>query len=642
MLFSLCRRSFSRVASYHFPLRALSTMNPVNSKLAALRASIANANLDALIVPPNDAHSSEYVARCDARRAYVSGFTGSAGIALITSSEALLWTDGRYFLQAANQLEPGWKLMKMGVDVAMSGWVAHNLKGKKVGVDANLTSSSQFAEWNTAWGPSDIALAALTGKNLVDSVWEVDDAQPKPGIPSSEIFVHPIEFSGVTMQEKVFALLARMRTHQVDAVVVSALDEVAWLLNLRGADVDYNPVFWAYVFVSNDGLHVFLRDGLASLPDAVQAHLQACQSFPVAVLPYDHASKTIAELSAKHKHVYYNPEQLNYEIASVIGEKKCIPSGWKTSPICSMKAVKSATEIAGMKNAHRRDAVALARLFHWLETELETIPNSEELTEHRVGMKLEGFRKELPNFKSLSFGTIAGSGPNGAIIHYKPAAETCARVSRRMFLLDSGAQFLDGTTDVTRTVHLGEPSAYEKECFTRVLKGHIGIARSVFPSGTTGFSLDVFAREHLWRVGLDYRHGTGHGVGSFLNVHEGPHGISTRTGHLNFPMEPGMVVSNEPGYYEDGNFGIRIENLVLCTSVQTKYSFGEMRFYGFEELTLYPLDRKLIDVDLLNRDEIEWVNAYHARCAREVAPLVRQFAGADVEQWFLEKCKSIQ
>ena len=520
-------------------------------KLVAMRAAMKAAGVDAFIVPSQDPHFSEYVPTCFERRMFISGFTGSAGTALVTHDEALLWTDGRYFLQAEQELGPEWTLMRGGQPGVPepSKWLADKMaKGSKVGVDPAVHSLSEARALRSALEAAGSALVTLD-VNPVDTVWDAD----RPAFPTAPLRVHKAEFSGKSVADKVDFIRAKLDENKSDVLVVSPLDEVAWLFNVRGGDLDYNPVTLGYGLVNKD---------------------EAC---------------------------------LYVDLGKVTNEVR----------------------------AHLRDGVAMASFWCWLD---EQAAQGKEWDEYEIGEWVSKFRAEQPGFSEESFATIAGEGPHGAIIHYRASVESARKVGPDSLLLcDSGGQYDCGTTDVTRTHHLGTPTDHQKNAYTRVLQGHIGLTTAVFPQDTSGFVLDAFARRHLWEAGLDYRHGTGHGVGAALNVHEGPQSISPRFGNMT-GLVPGMILSNEPGYYEDGGFGIRIENLLVVREAKTSHNFGDKKYLTFDYLTHIPIQKKLIDFSLMSGAEVAWLNQYHAVVWEKVSPRVTD---EKVKAWLKEACAPV-
>ncbi|XP_030504788.1 aminopeptidase P2 [Cannabis sativa] len=623
-----------------------------DEKLRALRQLFSKSGIDAYIVPSQDAHQSEFIAECYMRRAYLSGFTGSAGTAVVTKDKAALWTDGRYFLQAEKQLGSSWILMRagnLGVPTT-SEWLNDVLApGGRVGIDPFLFSWDAAEELRQAISKKNHELVFLYDTNLVDEIWK--EARPKP--PNKLIRVHDLKYAGLDVASKLSSLRTELADAGSSAIVISMLDEIAWLLNLRGSDVPHSPVMYAYLIVEIEKAKLFV-DNSKVTPD-VMKHLKDAG---IELRPYESILSEVESLAAHGATLWLDRSSVNAAIVDTYNsaceryyehlEKldktqmnddlngwSAAPAGiYKMSPVSYAKAIKNDAELEGMRNCHLRDAAALAQFWAWLE---EEIHKDVKLTEVEVADKLLEFRSKQSGFMDTSFDTISGSGANGAIIHYKPEPESCSIVeANKLFLLDSGAQYVDGTTDITRTVHFTEPTAREKDCFTRVLKGHIAIDQAVFPENTPGFVLDAFARSSLWKTGLDYRHGTGHGVGAALNVHEGPQSISFRYGNLT-PLQKGMIVSNEPGYYEDHAFGIRIENLLSVKEVDTPNRFGGIEYLGFEKLTFTPIQAKLIDLTLLSAEEITWLNDYHSQVWEKVSPLLEGSA----HQWLWNNTRPV-
>ncbi|KAG1225470.1 hypothetical protein G6F35_003399 [Rhizopus arrhizus] len=467
---------------------------------------------------------------------------------------------------------------------------------------------SSFVEISAQLKPIGSSLVPIQ-ENLVDAAW----GEERPKAPKDKIFVQPIQYSGKAVQDK----LKELRDHIVEkkayGTVVSALDEIAWLYNVRGSDIECNPVFFSYSVVTESEAILYID--LDKVTDEVKAHLDASQ---VTLRPYSEFFEALSEIKLKlgeKKLLVNNKTSLAVEVA--VGEDNVIE---ERSFITDAKAIKTKEELDGMRACHIRDGAALVQYFAWLEQKLLA---DEKIDEVESSDRLEQFRAAQEHYVGLSFATISSTGPNGAIIHYKPEKETCKVIDpNAIYLCDSGGQYLDGTTDVTRTFHFGTPTAYEKRCFTRVLQGHIAIDQAVFPKGTTGYLLDPFARQYLWKDGLNFLHGTGHGVGSFLNVHEGPHGIGVRVSYNDTPLAAGMTVTDEPGYYEDGKFGIRIENVIIVKEADTPNNFGGRGYLGFEHVTIAPIGRNLIDVDLLSPSERKWVNDYHQECLTKLGPLI--------------------
>uniref|UniRef100_A0A9J7XR25 Xaa-Pro aminopeptidase 1 n=1 Tax=Cyprinus carpio carpio TaxID=630221 RepID=A0A9J7XR25_CYPCA len=567
--------------------------------------------IQAYIVPSGDAHQSEYIAPCDRRREFICGFNGSAGTAIVTEQHAALWTDGRYFLQASQQMDNNWTLMKMGLKETPSqeDWLISVLpENSKVGVDPWIIAADQWKNMSKALSNAGHSLVAVKD-NLIDAIWE-----DRPPRPSTKLITLGLKYAGLTWQDKVTALRGKMAERKISWFVVTALDEIAWLFNLRGSDIEYNPVFFAYAIIGISSIKLFV-DSKRLLHPAVREHLEldspskselTIQCFSYESV-YTELQAVCVALAPKEK--MWICDKASCALTQVI--PKAHRSAIPYTPLCLAKAVKNPTEIQGMKMAHIKDAVALCELFAWLEKE---IPKG-KVTEISVADKAEELRRPLPETnRTLSLNEV--------------------------YLIDSGAQYLDGTTDVTRTVHFGTPSDYEKECFTYVLKGHIAVSAAVFPNGTKGHLLDSFARASLWDSGLDYLHGTGHGVGCFLNVHEGPCGISYKT-FADEPLEAGMIVSDEPGYYEDGSFGIRLENVVLVIPAKTKYNYRNRGSLTFEPLTLVPIQLKMINTDLLTQKERDWVNDYHRKCRETVGAELERQARKVALDWLIQETQPI-
>ncbi|KAI7889388.1 peptidase M24, structural domain-containing protein [Mucor mucedo] len=580
-----------------------------SDRLASLRAQMEAHNVDVFLAPSEDAHQSEYIAECDKRRHWISGFTGSAGFAIITTTEAALFTDGRYFLQASQQLDNNWTLMKGGLPgvPTWQEYLINNLpSGSRIGLDPTLINAADAHQLTLELQHLGSSLVPIH-ENLIDLAWGKD----RPEAPKDKVFVQPVEYAGKSTEDKLKDVHRHLQEKKAAGTVVSALDEIAWLFNMRGSDIECNPVFFAYAIVSESEAILYLD--LDKLTEEVNAHLAAAH---VTTKPYAHFFTDLKELQLNGKKLLVNNKtSLAVEVA--VGESNVVE---ERSYITDAKAIKTPAELDGMRACHLRDGAALVHYFAWLENKLLA---GEQLDEVDAADRLEQFRAEQDHFVGLSFATISSTGSNGAIIHYKPEKGACKIIDpSQIYLCDSGGQYLDGTTDVTRTFHFGTPTAYEKRCFTRVLQGHIAIDEAVFPQGTTGYLLDPFARQALWKDGLNFLHGTGHGVGCFLNVHEGPHGIGIRVNYNDTPLAVGMTVTDEPGYYEDGKFGIRIENVILVKKAETPHNFGGRGYLGFEHVTIAPIGLGLIDKDLLSPSEIQWINAYHEECWTKLSPLV--------------------
>ena len=572
-------------------------------RLARLRGAMREHEIAAYLVPSSDPHQSEYVPQHWARREWASGFTGSAGDLVVGLDGGGLWTDGRYHLQARQQLRgTGIRLFPVGEkDVpTIEAHLAKTLpKGAVVGVDPAVISLRRARQIAKAFAPAGVALKPID-ENLVDAV-----RGPVPGQRArSRVVPLPARFAGETSASKLRRVRRAMRERGADALLVTTLDAIAWLFNVRGSDVAYNPVFIAYAVVTAGEAVLHVDRG--KLDAAAAAHLGRTAR----IEPYAAIRRTLRRLARRKATVWIDEESTSLMCGRFLDGAKPV---FAPSPIPRMKARKNDVELAGIRAAHRRDGAAMVRFLHWLERSLP----AGGITEIGAADRLEEYRSAGEHFQGLSFPTIAGYADHGAIIHY--SVDEASDVPLRpegLFLVDSGAHYLDGTTDITRTLVLGgRPTDPQRDCYTRVLKGHIAIATARFPAGTTGARLDTLARAALWQSGRDYAHGTGHGVGAYLNVHEGPQSISHRSTAV--PLEPGNVQSNEPGYYEPGEFGIRIENLVEVVKDET---LAPRDFLRFDTLTLCPIEKRLIDSALLSADERAWLDGYHARVRETLAP----------------------
>jgi Xaa-Pro aminopeptidase len=574
------------------------------ARVAALRTELARRNLTGFIVPRSDRHQNEYVPASEERLAWLTGFTGSAGAAIVLMERAVLFVDGRYTLQAREQVDTSVFAIEHLVETPPDRWIETNL---------TATDSLGYDPWlHTVEGAERLAKAcAAAGATLVamepdpiDDIW-----RERPAPPLGAVTLHDARFAGETADAKLARIQAEIAKLRADALVVSDPHAVAWTFNIRGADVSHTPLPLAFAIVPREGRPSLYIDG-RKLSNAVRDHLEARADVHE---PSDFVD-ALAALGAAKQTVRLDQATAADALARLVathGGK--IARG--ADPIALMKAVKNDTEIAGARAAHLRDGAAVVRFLAWLDREA---PQG-KLTEIAAVAALESFRRDTGLLKDVSFPTIAGAGPDGAIVHYRVTTKTDRAIAPdELFLIDSGGQYEDGTTDITRTVAVGTPTAEMRDRFTRVLKGHIAVARAVFPDGTTGAQLDSFARQFLWAEGLDFDHGTGHGVGAYLSVHEGPARIS-KLGTT--PLKRGMILSNEPGYYKTGAFGIRIENLVLVVEGPAVKG-AEKPLNGFETLTLAPIDRRLIAAELLTAEETAWLDRYHARVAQTLTPLL--------------------
>ena len=573
----------------------------LTARLSAFREELARRRLTGFVVPRADQQQNEYVPPSEERLAWLTGFTGSAGLAIVLAQEAALFVDGRYTLQAAKQVDgKAWAVESL-VDPPPETWLAKHLKtGDRLGFDPWLHTSAAAERLAAACAKAGAELVAIES-NPVDAIWT-----ERPPPPLAPVAVHGARFAGEAEADKLGRIREEIKRLGVDALVLSDSHAVAWTFNIRGADVAHTPLPLSYALVPQDGRPTVFIDH-RKLSNLTRDHLEQSAD----VREPDALTGELTALARAGALIALDGATAADALSRLIGA-----AGGKVvrgnDPVSLLKAVKNRTEIEGTRNAHRRDAVALARFLAWIDHEA---PKG-ILTEIDTVEALETFRRETGALKDVSFPTIAGTGPNGAIVHYRVTRKSNRRIALGdLLLIDSGAQYEDGTTDVTRTIAIGEPSAEMRDRFTRVLRGHIALARAVFPDGTTGAQLDTLARQFLWQAGIDFEHGTGHGVGSYLSVHEGPARIS-KLGTT--ALKRGMILSNEPGYYKADGYGIRIENLELV--VGTDIPGAEKPINAFETLTLAPIDRRLIEVKTLSEGELAWLNAYHARVKDEVRP----------------------
>ena len=582
-------------------------MQTHEARLDALRKELSRRKLDGFVIPLSDEHLSEYVGAYAQRLEWLTGFGGSAGTAAVTQDKAAIFVDGRYTLQVRDQVDGRLYEYKSVPEDSLAEWLAKNAgEGAKIGFDPWLHTRGWTKGVGKALEEVGAELVALES-NPVDAVW-----QDRPAPSAAPAFVQDDELAGRSSADKRAEVGEWLKSRKLDAAVISALDSVAWLLNIRGADVERTPVALSYVIAHADGT----ADWFIA-PEKVPSDLAAQLGNAVRVRPRDGFTGALAELTGKR--VAADPERAVAAIFAALETAGASPVAL-TDPVVLPKAIKNAAERAGHRAAQARDGAAMARFLHWLSIE----GPQGRLDEMSAADRLHEFRKATGDLRDLSFDTISGAGPNGAIVHYRVSEETNRKLEPgSVYLVDSGGQYPDGTTDITRTVWIGPeaPPAEVKDRFTRVLKGHTRLATQTFPRGTIGSQLDTLARMFLWEAGLDYAHGTGHGVGSFLAVHEGPQRIAkARGGQAGTEQEllPGMILSNEPGYYKTGGYGIRIENLVLVE--ERAFEGAEGEWLGFETLTLVPIDRTLVDRSLLTEAEIAWWNAYHARVREVLAP----------------------
>ncbi|MEN9683152.1 MAG: hypothetical protein RLZZ427_903 [Pseudomonadota bacterium] len=599
-------------------------MNTHKARLEALRTELRTRQLDGFVVPISDEHMSEYVGAYAQRLAWLTGFAGSAGTAVVLADKAAIFVDGRYTLQVREQVDGALFEYQSVPATSPAAWLAAQApQGARIGYDAWLHGKPWVDATNQALSTNGGALVPTSG-NPIDAIW-ADQPAPSP----APAIVHPTEHAGVSSEAKRSEVAEWLSTRGLDAAVISALDGVAWLLNIRGADVDRTPVALSFVLAHADGTaQLFIA------PDKVTPELRAHLGNAVTILPRDEFVPQLHALAGKK--VAVDPERSVAAVfAALAGAGAQVVE--LIDPTVLPKAIKNPAEQAGQRAAQARDGAAIAQFLHWLSIEA---PKGGE-TELSAAAKLQALREATGLLRDLSFDTISAAGPNAASPHYKVTAESNRAIEpNSIYLVDSGGQYADGTTDITRTVWIGpgQPSAEHKDRFTRVLKGHITLAQAVFPQGTVGSQLDSFARMHLWQAGLDYAHGTGHGVGSFLSVHEGPQRIAKAAGGqagTGQELLAGMILSNEPGYYKAGEYGIRTENLVLVEPREIPGADGA--YLGFETLTFAPIDKALVDPTLLTRADVAWWNAYHAKVEALLAP---QLSG-DALAWLKEQCRPL-
>ena len=581
-------------------------------RVAALRALLAGDGLQGFVVPRADAHQGEYVPPHAERLAWLTGFTGSAGMAIVLAQKAAIFVDGRYTLQVGDQIDPSVFEVRHITDEPAAAWLRESLSGGgRLGYDPWLHTAEGAARLRAACEAVGAELAPVA-ENPIDRLWE-----DRPSRPDAPFEIHPPELAGETSADKRAALAEKLAERGVEAAVLTLPDSIAWLLNIRGRDVPRTPFPLSFAILRNDAT-VALFAPAGKVDAALARHL----GNGVAVEPPDAFEAALGGFAGRK--VLADPASAADRIFRVLDEAGALVE--RGADPCQLpKACKNAVELEGARNAHRRDGAALTRFLAWLAREA---PGG-TVDEIAAADRLERCRRETNLLRDLSFDTISGAGPNGAIVHYRVTPETNRRLAPgALYLVDSGGQYADGTTDVTRTVAIGAPTAEMRRHFTLVLKGHIALATARFPAGTTGSQIDALARMALWADGLDYDHGTGHGVGSYLSVHEGPQRISKLPNSI--ALKPGMIVSNEPGYYRTGEYGIRIENLVAVQEVDL--AGAERPMLGFETLTLAPIDRALIDRDLLTADETGWVDGYHARVRETLGPLVDPDTAAWLEE----------
>ncbi|MDG6224898.1 MAG: aminopeptidase P family protein [Candidatus Thermoplasmatota archaeon] len=596
-------------------------MKGTSERIEALRNLMMTERLSAYLIPSTDPHQSEYVPECWQRRAWVSRFTGSAGDVVVTMDKAGLWTDGRYFVQAEEQLSgSGIDLYRMGMpDVPkMEEFLIEELsRGDKVGIDPRLLSMERAKELDGRLSKKGISFRYVE-RNLVDELWE-----DRPKLPSDPISILPTSIAGESMPDKLTRIRERMKKNNATSMILTQLDAVAWTFNLRGSDVKYNPVFISYAVIGPRRSHLFID------LQKVNARMRKKLKRYVEIHDYRDIGMFLEGLGKQKGRIWTDEKVTNKWIELKLGEAKGLIRD--RSPVVEFKSIKNDRELKGFKKAHVHDGIAVCRFLRWLERSLRM---GETVTELDAARKVEEFRAQNKDHIGPSFSTIASFGEHGAIIHYEPTEETNIPVGKGIFLLDSGGQYLYGTTDITRTVTTGDVTEEQKDHFTRVLKGHIAIASLRFPKGFSGKQIDAFARRALWDAGMNYNHGTGHGIGHYLNVHEGPMGITPRD--TGVPLADGNVLSNEPGFYKVGEYGMRIENVIVVVRDE-EFSTEDTTFLRFETITLAPIDRRLINVHLLTNEERKWLNNYH----RDVYHRLTRRLDPDTRKWLKDRTRRI-
>lgn len=591
----------------------------VTDRLARLRELMRREKLSAFVFPSTDPHNGEYVPDHWKGREWVSGFNGSAGTVVVTGNAAALWTDSRYFIAAAQQLEgTGIELMKLKIPgtPTIAEWLGQQLidcQRPEVGIDG-MVNSQASAEALIADLRSHGGITVRTNLDPLKTIWT-----DRPPIPQDLVSVHPLEYAGEDVKSKVSRIRKALRDLHADGMLMSALDDIAWTLNMRGTDVHCNPVFVSYLLISSNSVTLYINK--VKLSHVVMAYLQ---DNGVSIDDYENVDKGLK--SYPDYNILIDPDETCYTLARIAACQEVVRS---KSPVPALKAVKNEAEIRGYRSAMLKDGIAMVKFLKWLKPAVQAGGQ----TELSVDRKLTSLRRQQPLFRDISFDTIAGYATHAAIVHYEATPETDIPLEPHgMILIDSGAQYQDGTTDITRTIALGPVSDYEKHVYTLVLKGHIQLAMCKFPKGAAGTQMDILARSAMWREGLNYLHGTGHGVGSYLNVHEGPHQF--RMEWMPAPFVEGMTVTDEPGIYLPDRFGVRIENTMIVEKYKTT-EFGE--FLQFDALTLCPIDTAPIDVSMLSDEEVEWLNSYHRRVYDAIAPHVSM----DEREWLREATKEI-
>lgn len=593
--------------------------NNIKDRLQSLRELMRTEGIDAFVFPSTDPHNGEYVPDHWKGREFISGFNGSAGTAVVTNDDAALWTDSRYFLAAEEQLSgTGYELMKLKIEgtPTIAEWLGRKLSSKSgavVGIDGMVNSVDTVEALEDELRKQG-GITIRTNFDPLDIIWN-----DRPCIPDNKVEIHPMKYAGETAESKMKRIREELKRLHAVGMLVSALDDIAWTLNLRGSDVHCNPVFVSYLLIAETEATLYIDEN--KLDDESAAYLKR---IGVKVDDYGNVAKGLKSYDGYN--LLMDPSETSYTLYKAYGER---PRVLAKSPVPAMKAVKNDVEIAGYRAAMTRDGVAMVKFLRWLKPAVE----KGGVTEISADEKLTALRAQQPLFRGISFDTIAGYGEHGAIVHYEATPETDIELKPESFLLlDSGGQYLDGTTDITRTIALGPVSDYQRHIYTLVLKGNIDLSMAKFPANASGTQLDMLARQAMWREGLNYLHGTGHGVGSYLNVHEGPHQF--RMEYMPAPLKDGMTVTVEPGIYLAGQFGVRTENTMIIRHYKTT-EFGE--FLQLEPLTLCPIDKTPIDVDMLTAEEKEWLNAYHREVFERLSPLL----DGDDLKWLEDACSAL-
>ncbi|MGP1273795.1 MAG: aminopeptidase P family protein [Caulobacterales bacterium] len=595
---------------------------PANGRkaLPLLRKALERLGLDGFLVPHEDEYNNEYVPASADRLAWVTGFTGSAGAAIVMRDRAAVFTDGRYTLQVRAQVDGELFSFEGFPEPGLAGWIAANgRKGEVIGYDARLHSPDAIARIEAAAARAGVHMR-IVDPNPVDTIWA-----DRPPAPRAKINPHPVTLAGRSVEEKLDQIAKIIQEAGADAAVLTDPVSVAWILNLRGHDVACAPIGLGRAIIRSDGsIHGFFD------PEKQVSDVYPVGGNKISIEPEDSFDSALTGFAGKT--VMVDPAIASAHVFNQL-EKGGATVKRAPDPVALPRAIKNAVEIEGSRRAHIRDGAAMVRFLHWLDTEAQS-GNEDEIS---AAVKLETIRRALPDFRDISFETISGAGPNGALPHYRVSTETVRKISPgTLYLVDSGGQYPDGTTDITRTVPIGEPDAEMRRAFTLVLKGHIALARIRFPEGTTGSQLDALARQPLWMAGMDYDHGTGHGVGSYLSVHEGPGRIAKAPNTI--ALKPGMIFSNEPGFYKTGHWGIRIETLQVVTPPEDLPG-GERPMMGFETLTLAPIHTGLLDMSLMSAEDRDWLNIYHAAVLEKVGPLVAD--ERQVHAWLTSACKPV-